>query len=220
MMIVPAGEDIAMKIASFSEQEMPGICVLSATGSISKVTIRQPGCSGVTATHEGRFDIISLSGSFITFNDGVPGTRTGGVSVFLVGPDGRVLGGILAGLLIAATPVQVLLGSFNFDRDHQEGNDNEGEFDEDVGEDKDDVPSKLEPKMDENKDKDAGNSKLEPKLLEPTMDVDEDEGEDSVTSKLAPNPEPKLLEPEMDMDEDEGEDSVTSKLDLKLQFFG
>ena len=33
--------------------------------------------------------------------------RSGGMSVSLAGPDGRVVGGGLAGLLIAAGPVQV-----------------------------------------------------------------------------------------------------------------
>ena len=34
-------------------------------------------------------------------------SRTGGLSVSLAGPDGRVIGGSVAGGLIAATPVQV-----------------------------------------------------------------------------------------------------------------
>lgn len=35
-------------------------------------------------------------------------SRSGGMSVSLAGPDGRVMGGGLAGMLIAAGPVQVL----------------------------------------------------------------------------------------------------------------
>lgn len=38
--------------------------------------------------------------------------RSGGMSVSLAGPDGRVVGGGVAGLLIAATPIQVVVGSF------------------------------------------------------------------------------------------------------------
>lgn len=34
-------------------------------------------------------------------------SRTGGLSTTLAGPDGRVFGGCVAGLLIAASPVQV-----------------------------------------------------------------------------------------------------------------
>lgn len=35
--------------------------------------------------------------------------RSGGMSVSLAGPDGRVVGGGVAGLLVAASPVQVWL---------------------------------------------------------------------------------------------------------------
>lgn len=41
-----------------------------------------------------------------TENQGSRG-RSGGMSVSLAGPDGRVVGGGVAGLLIAATPIQV-----------------------------------------------------------------------------------------------------------------
>lgn len=56
---------------------------------------------------QGRFEIISLSGSFLfTGNDGTRG-KTGGLSVELAGSDGHVLGGVVAGILMAASPVQV-----------------------------------------------------------------------------------------------------------------
>ncbi|KAJ1419506.1 PPC domain [Sesbania bispinosa] len=38
--------------------------------------------------------------------------RTGGLSVSLAGPDGRVIGGGVAGLLTAAGPIQIVVGSF------------------------------------------------------------------------------------------------------------
>lgn len=56
---------------------------------------------------QGRFEILSLSGSFLLSESGGQRSRTGGLSVSLAGPDGRVLGGGVAGLLIAASPVQV-----------------------------------------------------------------------------------------------------------------
>lgn len=56
---------------------------------------------------QGRFEILSLSGSFMPTENGVTRSRSGGMSVSLAGPDGRVIGGGLAGLLIAAGPVQV-----------------------------------------------------------------------------------------------------------------
>lgn len=57
---------------------------------------------------QGRFEILSLSGSFLLTENGGQRSRTGGLSVSLSGPDGRVLGGGVAGLLTAATPIQVL----------------------------------------------------------------------------------------------------------------
>lgn len=61
---------------------------------------------------QGRFEILSLSGSFMLSDGDGPRSRTGGLSVSLAGPDGRVLGGGVAGLLIAASPVQVCLTTF------------------------------------------------------------------------------------------------------------
>ncbi|CAL9232578.1 unnamed protein product [Arabidopsis halleri] len=118
---VNTGEDITMRIISFSQQGPRAICILSANGVISNVTLRHPESCGGTLTYEGRFEILSLSGSFMeTENQGSRG-RSGGMSVSLAGPDGRVVGGGVAGLLIAATPIQVVVGSFitSEQQDHQ-----------------------------------------------------------------------------------------------------
>jgi predicted DNA-binding protein with PD1-like motif len=56
---------------------------------------------------QGRFEMLSLSGSFLLSENDGHRSRTGGLSVSLAGPDGRVLGGSVAGLLTAASPVQV-----------------------------------------------------------------------------------------------------------------
>ncbi|KAD6453629.1 hypothetical protein R6Q59_015474 [Mikania micrantha] len=110
---VKAGEDIASKMTAFSQQGPRTVCILSANGAISNVTLRQPAMSGGTVTYEGRFEIISLSGSYLlTDGDGNQSSRSSGLSVSLAGSDGRVLGGGVAGSLVAATPVQVVVGSF------------------------------------------------------------------------------------------------------------
>lgn len=111
VLTVNSGEDVTMKIMS-SQQGSRAICILSATGTISNVTLRQSTSSGGTLTYEGRFEILSLSGSFMPTENGITRSRSGGMSVSLAGPDGRVLGGGLAGLLIASGPVQVVVGSF------------------------------------------------------------------------------------------------------------
>ncbi|KAG8087946.1 hypothetical protein GUJ93_ZPchr0010g7623 [Zizania palustris] len=112
---VQAGEDVSAKIMSFSPKGNGVVCVLSANGAISNVTLRQTATSGGTVAYEGRFEILSLSGSFLLTDHGGQRSRTGGLSVSLAGPDGRLLGGGVTGLLIAASPVQVVVGSFNSD---------------------------------------------------------------------------------------------------------
>ncbi|RZB72638.1 AT-hook motif nuclear-localized protein 7-like [Glycine soja] len=109
---VYTGEDVAGKIVSFAQKGPRGICILSANGAISNVTIRQPGSSGGILTYEGRFEILSLSGSFTVADNSGMKSRTGGLSVSLAGPDGRVIGGGVAGLLTAAGPIQIVVGSF------------------------------------------------------------------------------------------------------------
>ncbi|XP_021902578.1 AT-hook motif nuclear-localized protein 10 [Carica papaya] len=109
---VKAGEDVSSKVMSFSQHGPRAVCILTANGAISNVTLRQPATSGGTVTYEGRFEILSLTGSFLLTENGGQRSRTGGLSVMLSGPDGRVLGGCVAGLLTAASPVQVVVGSF------------------------------------------------------------------------------------------------------------
>lgn len=56
---------------------------------------------------QGRFEIICLSGSYLLTDSGGARNRSGGLSVSLASPDGRVIGGGVGGILIAASPVQV-----------------------------------------------------------------------------------------------------------------
>lgn len=112
VIMVNPGEDIASKILAFSQQGPRTVCILSANGAVSNVTLRQPSISGGTMTYEGRYEIISLSGSYLLSESDGSRSRTGGLSVSLAGPDGQVLGGGIAGVLRAAVPVQVIVGSF------------------------------------------------------------------------------------------------------------
>ncbi|XWS32201.1 hypothetical protein CRYUN_Cryun23aG0140000 [Craigia yunnanensis] len=109
---IAIGEDIATKIMSFSQQGPRAVCILSANGAVSTVTLRQPSSSGGTVTYEGLFEILCLSGSYLLTSNSGSRNRTGGLSVSLASPDGRVIGGGVGGMLIAANPVQVIVGSF------------------------------------------------------------------------------------------------------------
>ncbi|KAK1409739.1 hypothetical protein QVD17_36268 [Tagetes erecta] len=108
---VAAGEDISQKIMSFMQQSKQEICVLSASGSITNASLRQPATSGGNITYEGRFDILSLCGSYIRMDLG----GTGGLSVCLSSNDGQIIGGGVDGPLIAAGPVQVIVGTFSIE---------------------------------------------------------------------------------------------------------
>ncbi|KAK9698680.1 hypothetical protein RND81_08G123100 [Saponaria officinalis] len=117
---VNAGEDVMMKVILFSQQGPRAICVLSANGVISSVTLRQPNSSGGTLTYEGRFEILSLMGSFMPSESGGIRNRSGGLSVSLASADGRVVGGGVAGMLVASSPVQIVVGSFLAGNQHEE----------------------------------------------------------------------------------------------------
>ncbi|KAK3034565.1 hypothetical protein RJ639_033811 [Escallonia herrerae] len=109
---IAIGEDIAAKILSFAQQRPRALCVLSANGSVSVVTLRQPISSGGTVTYEGRFEILCLSGSYLLADSGGPRHRTGGLSISVCSPDGHVIGGGIGGRLIAASLIQVVVCSF------------------------------------------------------------------------------------------------------------
>lgn len=112
---VNAGEDVGQKIMSFTQQRKRAICILSASGSISNASLRQPATLGGNVTYEGRFEILSLSGSFLHTETEGGSSRTGGLSVCLSSTDGRIIGGAVGGPLKAAGPVQIIIGSFVID---------------------------------------------------------------------------------------------------------
>ncbi|XP_061371532.1 AT-hook motif nuclear-localized protein 7-like [Gastrolobium bilobum] len=109
---VATGEDIGTKIMAYCQQGLRSVGILSGTGVVSTATLRRPSAPGGTVTYEGRFEMLSLSGSFLlTEREGLL-HRIGGISISFAGPDGRVIGGGIVGLLIAASPVQVVVCSF------------------------------------------------------------------------------------------------------------
>ncbi|TVU16652.1 hypothetical protein EJB05_40227 [Eragrostis curvula] len=115
-------EDVAAKIVAFANQSSKAVCVLSATGSVSRVVLRHPAdgspMSRVHASapyknpaiYEGFYEILSLSGSY---NLSEQGQQSGVLSVTLCSPERNVIGGVLGGPLVAASTVQVVLGSFH-----------------------------------------------------------------------------------------------------------
>jgi hypothetical protein len=54
-----AFQDVSAKIMSFSQHGTRAVCILSANGAISNVTLRQSATSGGTVTYEVRKFLLS-----------------------------------------------------------------------------------------------------------------------------------------------------------------
>lgn len=110
VMEVSEGCDVMDSIASFARSRQRGVCVMSGTGNVTNVTLRQPASPGAVVTLHGRFEILSLAGSFLP--PPAPPAATG-LTVYLAGGQGQVVGGSVVGQLLAAGPVLVMAASFS-----------------------------------------------------------------------------------------------------------
>ncbi|KAL5566906.1 hypothetical protein UlMin_030070 [Ulmus minor] len=113
VMTIAVEEDVGQKIYSFAQQSKRELCVLSATGSLKTAVLRQSDKSAGLLTYQGWFDIVSLTGSYISTERGA---RAGGLSACLSTSDGKIIGGAVAGALIAGVPVQVIVGTFDMNK--------------------------------------------------------------------------------------------------------
>lgn len=112
---IASGADVMDAVANFARRRQRGVCILSGSGSVTNVTLRQPGvpppqpAAGVVALH-GRFEILSLSGAFLPAPS-PPGAT--GLTVYLAGGQGQVVGGNVVGELVASGPVMVIAATFS-----------------------------------------------------------------------------------------------------------
>ncbi|XP_075485187.1 AT-hook motif nuclear-localized protein 15-like [Primulina tabacum] len=107
---ISSGSDISESIATFAQRRHCGVSVLSGSGIVTNVTLRQPAApSGVISLH-GRFEILSLSGAFLPAPS-PPGAT--GLTVYLAGGQGQVVGGTVVGVLTASGPVMVIAATFS-----------------------------------------------------------------------------------------------------------
>ncbi|CAH8264934.1 unnamed protein product [Arabidopsis lyrata] len=113
MFTVNKGEDIIKRIMSFTENGSRGISVLSANGAVANVKIQLHSSSRRVVTYKDEYEIVSLSNTMAISESGGVKHKTGGWRIMIGGaPGASVFGGTLAGSLIAASPVQVVIGSF------------------------------------------------------------------------------------------------------------
>ncbi|GLT93727.1 hypothetical protein SLE2022_115040 [Rubroshorea leprosula] len=122
---VQGGNDIVEVVSRFSRRKNLGICILTGSGTVSNVTLRQPSATpGAIITFHGRFDILSLSATFLpqTASYNVPNT----FSISLAGPQGQIVGGFVAGPLVAAGTVFIIASTFTNPSYHQLPGEEEG----------------------------------------------------------------------------------------------
>ncbi|MBA0750077.1 hypothetical protein Gogos_003939 [Gossypium gossypioides] len=106
---IASGSDIAECIANFAQRRHCGVSVLSGSGVVINVTLRQPAAPSGVITLHGRFEILSLSGVFLPTSS-PPGAT--GITVYLAGGQGQVVGGSVVGVLEASGPVMVIAATF------------------------------------------------------------------------------------------------------------
>ncbi|XP_008785537.1 AT-hook motif nuclear-localized protein 15-like [Phoenix dactylifera] len=107
---IASGTDIMDAVAVFARRRQRGISILSGSGVVTNVTLRQPAAPpGTVVTLHGRFEILSLSGAFLP--EPSPTVSTG-LTVYFAGGQGQVVGGSVVGELVASGPVMVIAATF------------------------------------------------------------------------------------------------------------
>ncbi|KAI3444674.1 hypothetical protein Pfo_001339 [Paulownia fortunei] len=109
VMEVANGCDIQESISTFATRRQRGVCILSGNGTVTNVTLRQPAAPGAVVTLHGRFEILSLSGSFLP--PPAPPAASA-LTIYLAGGQGQVIGGTVVGPLLASGPVVIMAASF------------------------------------------------------------------------------------------------------------
>lgn len=109
VMEIANGGDIMESVATFARRRQRGVCILSGSGTVTNVTLRQPASPGAVVTLHGRFEILSLSGSFLP--PPAPPAASG-LAIYLAGGQGQVVGGTVVGPLVASGPVVIMAASF------------------------------------------------------------------------------------------------------------
>ncbi|KAK5804681.1 AT-hook motif nuclear-localized protein 24-like [Gossypium arboreum] len=104
------GCDIVESVSTFARRRQRGVCIMSGTGNVTNVTLRQPASAGAIVSLHGRFEILSLSGSFLP--PPAPPAATG-LTIYLAGGQGQVVGGSVVGTLTCSGPVVIMAASFS-----------------------------------------------------------------------------------------------------------
>ncbi|XP_019152665.1 PREDICTED: AT-hook motif nuclear-localized protein 17-like [Ipomoea nil] len=126
---LPGGVDLIGSVTRFCRKRDMGLCVLSGSGTVSDVTLRQPSTApGPNIIFHGRFDILSISATILNPNVNFSGvtSRPEDFTIALAGPQGQVVGGPVVGPLTTAGPVYLIAATFNNPLHHRLPVDEEG----------------------------------------------------------------------------------------------
>lgn len=116
-----AGCDVVESVAQFARRHHLGLCVISGKGTVANVSLHHPATaagaqsgrpSATTLTFHGRFDILSLTGTYL-LPTSPSSPSTSSFTISLAGAQGQVVGGTVAGSLVAASPVVLIAAAFN-----------------------------------------------------------------------------------------------------------
>ncbi|MBA0753943.1 hypothetical protein Gogos_020280 [Gossypium gossypioides] len=110
VMEIGDGCDIVESVSTFARRRQRGVCIMSGTGNVTNVTLRQPASAGAIVSLHGCFEILSLSGSFLP--PPAPPAATG-LTIYLAGGQGQVVGGSVVGTLTCSGPVVIMAASFS-----------------------------------------------------------------------------------------------------------
>lgn len=123
---IPGGHDVVDSLARFARLRNVGICVLSGTGAVANVALRQPSLpaptthgavppAGATIGFHGPLEILSISATFLPPAMAAlsPASAAASMSISLAGPQGQIVGGTVAGPLVAVGTVVVVAAAFS-----------------------------------------------------------------------------------------------------------
>ncbi|KAJ8759417.1 hypothetical protein K2173_006938 [Erythroxylum novogranatense] len=110
VMEIANGSDIVESLACFARKRQRGVCVMSGSGMVTNVTLKQPSAPGAVMALHGRFEILSLTGAFLP-GPAPPGAT--GLTIYLAGGQGQVVGGSVVGSLVASGPVMLIAATFS-----------------------------------------------------------------------------------------------------------
>ncbi|KAE9611217.1 hypothetical protein Lal_00011994 [Lupinus albus] len=146
MIEIAAGLDVVKVVENFARRRQVCISVISGSGSISNVTIRNPLPHSPPFTIHGPFTLLALTGTFISGpsssfpsnpNHHFP-TNTNSFGISVLGTKGEIFSGVIDGNVVAGSNVTIMATVFKKPEFHKFGINGNG--DGGVGE-KDHIPN-------------------------------------------------------------------------------